>query len=162
MAIAVRVSELGDIEAFREHYREEMNCQVVHDSIHGRAGWTGEYVLELSGAAVGYGSVAVDGPWRDNPALYEFYVERAHRTRMFDLFASLLPVCGAKIIETQSNARMLTVMLHTFCRNIRAESILFEDSFQTEYAPAGAAFRAATGDSISTMEHAGIAFSDLS
>ena len=146
MTIAVRVSDLGEIAPLREKYREEVNCQIIHDSIHRRPGWTREYVLELTGAAVGYGSVAVDGPWRDNPTLYEFYVEREHRKRMFDLFANLLLVCAAKSIETQSNARMLTVMLHTFARNVRAESILFEDSFQTSYAPAGAAFRAATPD----------------
>ncbi len=98
------------------------------------------------GAVVGYGSVAVDGPWRDKPTLYEFYVEPGHRSRTFDLFATLLSICAAKAIETQSNVRMLTVMLHTFARNVRAESILFEDSFQTSYAPADAAFRAATPD----------------
>jgi len=32
----------------------------------------------------------VDGPWRDNPTLYEFYVKREHRTRTFDLFADLV------------------------------------------------------------------------
>src|SRR2546429_616855 len=64
--------------------------QIVHDSIHGRPGWTREYVLDLASAAVGYGSVAVDGPWRDNPTLYEFYVKREHRTRTFDLFADLV------------------------------------------------------------------------
>ncbi len=88
----------------------------------------------------------MDGPWRDNPTLYEFYVEPGHRSRTFDLFVNLLPICAARAIETQSNVRLLTVMLHTFARNIRAESILFEDSFQTSYAPAGAVFRAASPD----------------
>jgi GNAT superfamily N-acetyltransferase len=78
--------------------------------------------------------------------LYEFYVQREHRMRTFDLFASLLAVCGAKIIETQSNDRMLTVMLHTFARNLRAESILYEDAFKTSYNPVGAGFRAAIAD----------------
>ena len=151
MTIAVRVSELGDIAPLRENYREEMNCQIIHDSIHRRPNWTREYVLEQADMAVGYGSVAVDGPWRDSPALYEFYVEREHRARIFDLFTSLLPVCGARIIETQSNAPMLTVMLHTFARNIRAESILFEDSFETTHAPAGAAFRAASPDDVGAL-----------
>src|SRR5713101_3091337 len=125
MVISVRASELREISPLRDRYREEMDCQIVHDSIHGRPGWTQEYVLDLNGAAVGYGSVAVDGPWRDNPTLYEFYVKREHRTRTFDLFADLLATCRAKVIETQSNARLLTVMLHTFSRNARTESILF-------------------------------------
>src|ERR1022692_3123677 len=41
-----------------------MNCQIVHDSIHRRPGWTREYALELDGATVGFGSVAIAGPWR--------------------------------------------------------------------------------------------------
>jgi GNAT superfamily N-acetyltransferase len=144
MPIDVRITELDEIEPFREQYRKEMNCQVIHDSIHSRAGWTREYVLVLDGTLAGYGSVAVDGPWHGNPALYEFYVLREHRMRMFDLFASLWASCGAKIIETQTNDRILTVMLHTFARNLRAESVLFEDAFKTWHRPAGAQFRAKT------------------
>ena len=151
MTTAVRVSDLGEIVHFRENYRAEMNCQITHDSIHGRAGWTREYVLQLAGSTVGYGSVAVSGPWSDTPALYEFFVEPEHRTRLFDLFADLLTVCEAKTIETQTNNRILTVMLHTFARNVRAESIVFEDSFLTSHAPPGAGFRATTSDDAESL-----------
>ncbi len=144
MAIGVRVCGLDEIEPLRKSYEIEMNCQIVHYSIHERPGWTREYVLEAGPRVVGYGSVAVGGPWRDTPALYEFYVKHEHRTHTFDLFAELLAICGAKTIETQTNARMLTIMLHTYTRNVRAESILFEDTFQTSYAPEGASFRTAT------------------
>jgi GNAT superfamily N-acetyltransferase len=65
---------------------------------------------------------------------------------MFDLFARLLPVCGAKVSETQTNDRTLTVMLHTFARNVRTGSILFEDAFTTSHQPRGAGFRATTAD----------------
>lgn len=146
MAAGIRVSQLGEIAPLREQYRKEMNCQIIHDSIHGRPGWTREYVLELDGAPVGYGSVAVEGPWHDRPALSEFYVQDEHRMQVFDLFATLLSACGAKIIETQSNDRVLTTMLHTFARNLRAESILFEDAFQTSYGPVDKGFRSATAD----------------
>ena len=151
MSVSARPSDISEIIPLRERYREEMSCQIIHDSIHGRPGWTREYALELDGALVGYGSVAVAGPWSDNPALYELYVERQHRMRAFDLFAGLLPLCGAKIIETQSNARMLTVMLHTFTTNVRAEAIVFEDSFQTSYKPAGAGFRASTPEDAESL-----------
>jgi GNAT superfamily N-acetyltransferase len=156
MVTAARVSQLSEIESLREEYREEMNCQIVHDSIHGRPGWTHEYALELDGAMVGYGSVAVAGPWRDAPALYEFYVRRGQRMRTFDLFASLLASCGAGIVETQSNAPMLAVMLHTFARNVRAEAILFEDAFQTSLAPAGASFRAAAPEDTDALRRRGL------
>jgi GNAT superfamily N-acetyltransferase len=156
MAIDVRVSELDEIQRMRNNYRQEMNCQITHDSIHVRPGWTREFVLESTGVPMGYGSVAVAGPWRDNPALYEFYVEHEHRARTFDLFAKLLAVCGAKTIETQTNAQMLTVMLHTFTRNVRAESILFEDAFQTSYAPDGAGFRAAMSEDVEELRRQGL------
>ncbi len=146
MAIGTRIAQLVDIAPLREAYREEMKCQIIHDSIHERPGWTREYALELNGTEVGYGSVAMAGPWQESPALYEFYVQPAHRMRTFDLFASLLAVCGAKIIETQTNDRLLTTMLHTFTTNLRTEKILFEDGFETSYAPPGAQFRAAYAD----------------
>src|ERR1700730_12987486 len=81
MAITARVSQLSEIAPLREQYRQEMNCQIIHDSIHGRPGWTREYALALDGATIGYGSLAVNGPWRDRHALYEFYVQREHRMR---------------------------------------------------------------------------------
>jgi hypothetical protein len=43
MAVDIRVSQLSDIAALREQYRKEMNCQIIHDSIHARPGWTREY-----------------------------------------------------------------------------------------------------------------------
>jgi GNAT superfamily N-acetyltransferase len=145
MAITVRASELREIVPLREKYRKEMDCQIIHDSIHARAGWTREFVLRMDdGGVIGYGSVAVGGPWYDNPALYEFFVEREHRMRAFEAFTSLLQSCGAKTIETQSNERLLFVMLHVFARNLRTEAILFEDGFQTSFRPQGAGFRAVT------------------
>lgn len=143
MAISVRVSEFRAIEPLREKYREEMSCQIIHDSIHQRAGWTREFSLHLDdGPIIGYGSVAVAGPWRENHALYEYFIVSEHRSRTFEAFTSLLGICGAKLIETQSNARLLPVMLHVFAQNLRAESILFEAGFQTSFCPRGAGFRA--------------------
>jgi GNAT superfamily N-acetyltransferase len=152
MPIVVRASELPEIAPLREKYRAEMNCQIIHDSIHTRAGWTREFALHDDDALIGYGSVAVAGPWRDNPALYEFFVDSQFRLRAFDVFTSLLPVCGAKIIETQSNDPSLTVMLHVFAQNPRAEAILFEDGLQTSLSPRGAGFRAATPSDVAVLE----------
>lgn len=118
-----------------------MDCQIIHDSIHDRPGWTIEYALDLNGAMAGYGSVAAGGPWTTSHALYEFYVKEDCRGRIFDLFAALLPVCSATMIETQTNDLILSVMLHTFGQNVRAEAILFEDRFETQLAPEGSGFR---------------------
>src|ERR1035441_1764680 len=111
MVTAARVSQLSEIEPLREEYREEMNCQIVHDSIHRRPGWTREYALELDGATVGYGSVAIAGPWRDTPALYEFYVQREQRMQTFDLFASLLGAC-----RSEEHTSELQSLRHLVCR----------------------------------------------
>jgi GNAT superfamily N-acetyltransferase len=142
--IDVRASELREIEPLRETYRKEMNCQIIHDSIHVRAGWTREFAFSMDGVLIGYGSVAVAGPWRENPALYEYFVDPEHRMRTFTAFTCLLQVCGAKVIETQSNDPLLSMMLHVFAHNLRTESILFEDGFQTSLCPQGAGFRAVT------------------
>ena len=137
-------TRLEHISGWRDMYRVEMSCQIVHDSIHDRAGWTREYVLNLAGTPVGYGSLAVAGPWRDKPTLYEFYVVRHHRLRMFDLFRALLAASGAVSIEVQSNDALATVMCHAFARSVASEAILFEDSQVTSHAPAGATFREPT------------------
>lgn len=49
--------------------------------------------------------------------------------------------CNAIIIETQTNAPILPIMLHTFGQNIRAEAILFEDRFETRLVPEDSGFR---------------------
>jgi GNAT superfamily N-acetyltransferase len=136
--------ELRAIERMRDIYRHEMNCQVIFDSIHGRPGWSNEYLITGGGCTVGYGSVAVAGPWTGTPTLYEFFVLPRHRGRVFDAFSAMLASCGATAIETQSNAGLLTVMLHTFAPTVSSESILFHDRAATAHAPPDTVFRRAT------------------
>ena len=96
------------------HDRHEMNCQVIHDSIHARPGWTHEYLITDGSRKVGYASVAVAGPWQAKPTVYEFFLLPQHRDRMFDAFIALLKSSGVTEVETQSNDVLLTVVLHTF------------------------------------------------
>src|SRR5208283_2856106 len=103
MELAAEPTTFEEIGSWRDLYRQEMNCQIIHDSIHSRPRWTLEYVLSADGARVGYGSIAVAGPWKDKPTLYEFYVLPHYRSRLFDLFSVLLATTGANRIETQSN-----------------------------------------------------------
>ncbi len=144
MQIETRRAEFRDLEAMRDIYRQEMSCQIIHDSIHSRPGWTEEYLLIEGGANVGYGSVAVGGPWKGKPTVYEYYVLPQYRSRIFDLFIALLASSGATMIETQSNDPLLTVMLHTFAQNVTSESILFHDRLTTSHSPPGAIFRRAS------------------
>jgi GNAT superfamily N-acetyltransferase len=135
------------IAVWRDLYRQEMDCQIIHDSIHSRPGWTVEYALHCDGVAVGYGSVAVGGPWKASPTIYEFYVLPSRRSRFFDLFLAMVERSRAAAIETQSNDPLLTVLLHTFAKNVVSESILFRDNETTAHAPPESAiFRRATPD----------------
>ena len=105
-----KAAALEDILSWRDMYRQEMSCQIVHDSIHARPGWTQEYVLRTGGERVGYGSVAVGGPWAGQPTLYEFYIVPKHRLQVFDLFRGLLDASGVTRIEVQSNDTVATSM----------------------------------------------------
>lgn len=138
---SVAEASLDEIRPLRERYRAEMNCQIVHDSIHERSGWTREYQLISSGRSIGYGSVAVAGPWADNPTLYEFYLLPELRLRAFDCFRRLLEDVRPRRMEVQSNDVLSTVMLHAFASAVVSESILFEDQGPTCLNPLGALFR---------------------
>ena len=127
----VERAELREIERMRDIFRHEMNCQIIHDSIHARPGWTHEYLITEGAGKVGYGSVAVAGPWQAKPSVYEYFLLPQHRRRVFDAFAALLTSSGATAIETQSNDALLTVMLHTFATAVASESILFHDQATT-------------------------------
>jgi GNAT superfamily N-acetyltransferase len=145
MTLSAKIATLEEIGPWRDLYRQEMNCQIIHDSIHGRPGWTVEYLLEADGVPAGYGSIAVAGPWKKEPTLYEYYVVPGFRNRFFDLFETLLSASSVKRIETQSNDPLLTVMLHIYAKGVASESILYHDKLTTALAaPGGAVFRRAT------------------
>lgn len=139
--ISATATTLERIRFWRDMYRLEMSCQIIHDSIHDRPGWTREYLLSAADTPVGYGSLAVGGPWTGQPTVYEFYVVPTRRLRLFDLFRALLATSGALHIEVQSNDVLATVMLHTFGAPVTSEAILFRDEVRTTHAPPDARFR---------------------
>src|SRR5215212_2583872 len=144
MDISAIAVDLERIRPWRDMYRLAMNCQIIHDSIHERHGWTEEYLLSIAGTPVGYGSVAVAGPWNGLPTVYEFHVVPAQRLHVFDLFRALLDASSAVAMEVQSNDALSTIMLHAFAADVRSESILFEDALLTTHGPSGAVFRQPT------------------
>jgi GNAT superfamily N-acetyltransferase len=144
MEFSANPAATGAVLPWRDMYRLEMNCQIIHDSIHSRAGWTEEYLLFANGAQAGYGSVAVGGPWQGKSTVYEFYVLPHHRAHVFELFRTLLMCSGAAMINVQTNDPLITVMLHTFAHDVTTESVLFHDRLITALSPAGASFRRAT------------------
>ena len=147
MTPSARPASLQDIRPWRDLYRQELSCQIIHDSIHFRQGWTREYQLFLDEVPVGYGSVAVAGPWKDKPTAYEFFVMPPWRGRVFELFEAFLAASAAVALEYQSNGGMLAVMIHAYARGVETESILFHDRITTRLPPPdGALFRRARAD----------------
>lgn len=138
----------------RVRHRDEMRCQIVHDSIHRRAGWTITYALRLDDRDVGFATVAIGGPWTGKPTIIEFYVLPAHRDRGFALFECLLECSGAQLMEIQSNDVLLAVMLHTYARDIWSEKIVFRDGLTTALESDGASLHQVTPDA---EAHAAIA-----
>src|SRR2546426_31380 len=151
MELCAKAANVQDILPWRDMYRLEMACQIIHDSLHSRKGWTEPYLLIAGGVSMGYGSVALGGPWKGKPTVFEWYVVPQYRSRMFDLFSALLAASGAATIETQSNDPLLTVMLHTFAQSVTSESILFHDKLTTALSPPGAIVRRTTPDAAAQL-----------
>ncbi len=144
MPVHLESCSAPDALPLRVRYREEMSCQIVHDSIHRRAGWTETYLLHTGGPAVGFASVAVAGPWQDKRTVLEFYVLPEYRTRAFALFEAFLAIANCKAMEVQSNDALVTVMLHTFAKEIVTEKIVFRDACTTLLPSRGALLRCLT------------------
>ena len=126
----------------RDLYRKEMDCQIIHDSWHGRS-WTDSYLLRLDGRIVGYGLV---GGIRDQPreTVTEFYVLPAHRGRALTLFRRFVEASRARLIEVQSNDILATLMLYDCAERIESNVVLFHDAITTSHVVPGAIFREST------------------
>ena len=144
MTIRVRQVELPDIASLRDAFRAEMNCQIVHDSIHVRPGWTREFLLADGDSAIGYGSVAVEGPWRNRPTVYEFYVVPEQRSRAFPLFEAFLAESLPQAFEVQTSDTLTTTMCLTFARDIGTERVVFRDHVTTAHTIAGSTVKRVT------------------
>ena len=141
MEFSVQPVAVSAILPWRDRYRQEMNCQIVHDSLHGREGWTLPWLIETGGEPAGYGSIAIGGPWSGTRTIFEFYVAESHRSRFFEAFEAFMAASAADAIETQTNDVMLTAMLHTWGHDVVSESIVFEDQLTTAYRLEGAVLR---------------------
>jgi len=130
-----------DVLPLREQYRQEMNCQVVHDSIHRRRGWTATYALKVDGVTAAFGSKAIGGPWTDKPTIFELYILPEYRARAFDIFETLVAASGARFLVIQSNDLLQSVMLHTYARDIQSEAIVFQDRLTTALPSMGTTMR---------------------
>ena len=141
-----KLSTAEAVLPLRTRQRQELNNQIVHDSIHRRPGWTLTYLLNLTGVVVGFGSVAMGGPWKNKPTVFEFYILPEHRTRAFDLFEALLAASGARFFEAQSDDVLIATMVLTYGREIGIEKIVFDDQLTTTLPANGATLRRVTSE----------------
>lgn len=137
-------ADYRDLEPMRQAFLQEMNCQIVHDSIHTRKGWSVEYSLIVGNVRCGYASLAIGGPWKDKPTFYEFYLLPEHRLRAFDFFEVFLAASGASFFEVQTNDVLSNAMALTYGRDFGVEKILFEDSLKPALAANATALRCVT------------------
>ena len=146
MQISTVLASSQDTLPLRARYRAEAGGQIVHDSIHTRSGWTTSYLLQVGGRVAGFGSVAVAGPWKDKPTIFEFYVLPARRDRAFELFEAFAGASGARFFEVQTSDSLLTVMLHTYGSDFATEKIVFRDELTTSWPAQGATLKRVTAE----------------
>lgn len=156
MQIECSATQLSTIQRMRDIYRHEMHCQIMFDSLHDRPGWTTPYLLSIDGSVAGYGAIAHAGPWKDKPAIVEFFVLPAQRHRTFHLFPAFVAACGTRAIETQTNSPFLGPLIHTFCPSVVAEAILYEDRITTSLSISGARVRPVTPDDANEIAARGL------
>lgn len=142
MSISIVKVPLRKILSLRERYRQEMNCQIVHDSWHER-GFTTSYSISVDGAIVGYASVGGPGSEPKN-RVKEFYLEPSHRSAPNAIFTELVRASGALRVEAQTNDRLLTQMLLDSVETVERDHVLFEDGGTTHHVLPGATFRPLT------------------
>ncbi|MCC6232922.1 MAG: GNAT family N-acetyltransferase [Verrucomicrobiales bacterium] len=127
--------------------RREANAQIVHDTLHRRPGWVLSYFLEIDREPVGFGSVAIAGPWTGKPTAYECYVVPQHRALLFDLFEAFLDASQPAFLEFQTNDPLVDLLLHTYGREGVSESIVFADALTSHLPAHGTSLRARTSQS---------------
>src|SRR6059058_5692344 len=131
MSILATLASNQETLPLRVRYRAEANGQIVHDSIHTRPGWTRSYLLQAGGRVAGFGSVAIAGPWKGKPTVFEFYVLREAREGAFALFEAFVAESGAQFFEVQTSDVLLAVMAHSYGAELASEKIVFRDELTT-------------------------------
>ena len=137
MKIEVSRVPVEEITPLRELYRHEMHCQIIHDSF-ARRDFSNPYLIQADGRVAGYGLVA-HKYYPDT--VHEFYVAPRYRAEALPLFRELLAASEAKRIRSQSNDRLLTLLLYDCATEIQIEANLFEDGVATHLACPGGVLR---------------------
>lgn len=142
MHIDCSLVPLEEILPLRDLYRQEMNCQIIHDSLP-RRGFGDLYLLRADGRVAGYGFVmGYRGEPRD--LIREFFVLPAYRGSALPLFLRLIESSKARRICAQTNDVLLTLMLYDCAGQITSDTIIFHDALPTSLSVPGVTFRKVT------------------
>jgi GNAT superfamily N-acetyltransferase len=146
MPISTAPASDQEVLPLRVRYRAETNGQIVHDSLHTRAGWTKSILFQHGDRTAGFGSVAIGGPWKDKPTVFEFYLLPEARGRAFDFFEAFVAASDAHFFEVQTSDILLTAMLHTYGSDLQSEKIVFRDELTTSLLVQAAALKRVTSE----------------
>ena len=133
--------DFESIVPLREQYRQELHCQIVHDSAHYRPNCSQAFVVEIDGHVAGYGSVWNGTYWMTAGSIYEFYVVPEHRISAFKLFETFVQSVRPPKIYAQTNDPFLGVYIYSHVRQVNVRSILFEDWKTTHHCADNVQFR---------------------
>jgi len=125
--IAVSPIDVQQILHLRELHQQEMECQIIQDSFPLR-GLSDPYLARVDGEIAGYGLVA-NRYYPDT--VNEFFMVPEYRGAALPVFRRLLEVSRATRIRTQTNDRLLLLMLYDCAENITPQNVLFADSLTT-------------------------------
>ena len=143
MQIQVRRAEYRDVEALRDLYRQEANCQIIRDSFLPR-GLADPYLIHVGGQVGGYGALSNR---YDKGRIVEFYTLPHLRGLALPMFRELLGESQATHVEAQTNVPLKLLMLYDCATNVTAEKLLFHDALETHLAcPEGVFRRRVPGD----------------
>jgi len=146
MNIEVSQVEVNHIMPLRELYRQEMNCQIIHDSLH-RRGFNDSYLILIDGKIAGYGTVTSGNDEHkvfQRGILNEFYLLPTYKALAVPVFRQLLATSQAMKILAQTNDVLLMLMLYDFATEITGDTILFHDALTTHLSVPDGVFRKAT------------------
>ncbi len=139
-------ANLAAIGSLRDQFRAESNCQIVHDSLHERPGWTVPYLLGVDGVPAGFAAIAVGGPWKSRRTLFDFYLQPPYRSHFRPLLDTFLTVSAADSLEIQTNLPLASELLAACGRDLAPDAIVFADAGATSLPANGAVLRRQTSE----------------
>jgi len=137
MEISVSQAPLKELGTLRSEFLSENNIEFCLDKCH-LYGWADTYLFTIDGVVGGYGSVWGKDDRKNRDSIFEFYLKPLYRDQATAVFTAFISTSGVKHIEAQTNDKFLAPMLFEFAEKIFAESILFEEGFQSSIGLPGA------------------------